>query len=145
MSGARTTVFELNGQRYQLSKMDPVIGGFLWQKFVAAGFKASLSFKMAEFTSSEVTDAPEVTPEHRTRSAVAIGLTQFSLEDYRQLVKETMNVVRRLTSLESASEVPMPVRSDDGRWAFPDLAEDPMAVTRLMTEALVFNLTSFLD
>lgn len=144
MSGARTTIVELEGQRYQINKMTPKVGSYLWQKFVAAGFKAQQAFGGKE-TPADPNDpvTKELSPEEKMRGVCAVSLTQLDFEDYGFVMREAMRVVWR----DAATDVPgqfIPVMSDDGRWSFPDMEVNPMLVTRLMTEALVFNLASFL-
>jgi len=86
----------------------------------------------------------KATPEERLRTLCGIAFLQLSREDMGFAQRAAMLVTSHMETLAGQPEQPMPVMLTDGRWACPLLEEDPMLVTRLTVEALVFSLLPFL-
>ncbi len=143
---AKTTVVEIMEQKYLVRKMLPVVGGYIWQKLMAAMFKAAqqAGSQVDEDQTAEAAEAtakPKSTPDARLRGLCGIAFMHLEYKDFAFIQESCMKTVSRFEN-----DLPMPIMSDSGQWVPPaDIAENLMLVTRLTTEALVFNLASFLD
>lgn len=141
--GARTTVVSINEQDYQVRRMTAAVGSYIWQLLMAACFKASQSMPSAAAEEPSTKPAEEKPAEEKLRGLCAIAFMHLDFKDYEFIQTNALKVI---SSMEDAggTSVPIPVMTDSGQWANTEIADDLMLVTRLMVEALVFNLSSFL-
>lgn len=65
----------------------------------------------------------------------------MSEDDFANLQTHCLQVCQRM----DAHGIPMPLMTGDGRWAYPELEYDLVTVSKLMKEALEFNLTPFFE
>ena len=148
----KTKVVEVAGQRWQFRRMTPVQGSYIWQRLMAAMFRSAQSQSAATQVEQSAEDKARIeealakaTPEDRLRTTCGIGFMFLTFEEMEFVQKAALAVTSRLERpAGAADEQPMPVQMSDGRWAVPELEDDPNLVTQLTTEALVFNLASFL-
>jgi hypothetical protein len=140
----KTTNVTVNEQEYQLSKMTPAVGSYIWQLLMAACFKAQQVISVQTEAVQEAAIPDKTTPTERLRGLCGISFMQLDFDKYEFIQTNCMKVVARVEVLAGNAPVPMPLMTYDGRWAVPEVADNLMLVTRLMTEALVFNLSSFL-
>ena len=142
----KTTEVTVNGQRWLINRMTPTTGSYIWQRLMAAMFKAQME---AGVVAEEVPDvkaveaAEQVAPEQRLRGMCGIAFMNFSFADTEFTQTAAMKVIRRVENL-AGTDTPMPVMDSDGRYTIDDVASDPFLVTRLTVEALVFSLAPFL-
>jgi hypothetical protein len=141
MSTVKMKEVEVGGQSYQLRKLLPTTGGFIWQKLMAGVYKVQAT---AGASATDDVPAPQpsldkVTPEERLRALCGVAFMGLSFDDFTFIQIECMKMVSRV---EGAA--PMPVMADNGRWAIVEVQDDPFLVTRLTVEVLVFNLCPFL-
>jgi hypothetical protein len=136
----KTKMVDVEGGSYQLRKMTPDVGGYIWQKLMQAVFKAGQDSVPREEDESAIAAAKARPAEDRVKGICALAFMGLSIADYRFVQNSSMKVVSRIEN-----DVPMPVMADDGRWAATDIADNPFLVTKLMTETLAFNLSSFLS
>lgn len=141
----RTTNVTVNGQEYRLSKMKPAVGSYIWQLLVAACFKASQAIGPQTEAAQETSAADKAPPAERLRNLCGISFMQLDFDKYEFIQTNCMKVVARMEALAGNAPVPIPLMTYDGCWSAPEVADNLMLVTRLMTEALVFNLLSFLS
>ena len=144
----KTTEVTVGGQRWLIRRMTPTTGSYIWQRLMAAMFKAQMEASAAatettEVDSKAVEAAEKATPEQRLRGMCGIAFMNLSFADTEFMQTAAMKVVSRVEELAGA-DTPMPVMDDSGRYAIEDVATDPFLVTRLTVEALVFNLAPFL-
>jgi len=85
----------------------------------------------------------ESSAEEKLRGLCGIAFMHLDFKDYEFIQTNSLKVISRVESVGAAS-TPLPIMTDSGQWAVPEIADDLMLVTRLMVEAIVFNLSSFL-
>ena len=138
---ARTTTTQIDGATYQLRKMTPVVGSYIWQRLMAAAFKAAR--QVGAVGDSAPDEAAQAAPEDRLRGLCAVAFMQLSFEDTGFIQTECMKTISRM-EIVGDTESAIPVMMQNGTWAAPEVADNPFLVTKLATEAIAFNLTSFL-
>jgi hypothetical protein len=139
---------EVSGQRWMIRRMTPVAGSYIWQRLMAAMFKAQAAAPQVEEDSAAAAQTEEAvakaTPEQRLRGMCGVAFTYLTFVDTEFIQAAAMKVTSRIENLAGV-DTPMPVMMNDGRYAIAEIADDPFLVTRLTMEALVFNLASFLE
>ena len=85
----------------------------------------------------------EKSAEEKLRGLCGIAFMHLDFKDYEFIQTNSLKVISRMEDAGGIS-APIPIMTDSGQWAAPEIADDLMLVTRLMVEALVFNLQSFL-
>jgi hypothetical protein len=142
----KTTIVEIDGQRYELRKMLAATGGYIWQRIQVACLRAAEerdpNRKVQVETAQELADALNRPPEERMRGVCALAYMYLTFADY----EFTLTAAMRATSRFNDAGMPMPIMAYDGRWAggTEDLEENPALATRVMTESLAFNLHPYL-
>ena len=142
----KTTEVTVNGQRYQVRRMTPTTGSYIWQRLMASMFKAQMEAGVVAEETPDVKAAEAVekaTPEQRLRGMCGIAFMHLSFTDTEFMQTASMKVISRIENL-AGNDMPMPIMDDSGRYAIDDVASDPFLVTRLTVEALVFSLAPFL-
>ena len=141
----KTVVVNINGQDFQFHKMTPAIGSYIWQLLMAACFKASQTVGGESNVSAPAEDsAIKVTPAaEKLRGLCGIAFMHLNFKDYEFIQENCIKVTARIDASAGVAAA-MPLMTYDGRWAAEDVADNLMLVTRLMVEALVHSLSSFL-
>jgi hypothetical protein len=139
MHEATKNTEKIEGYVYQVRRMTPVVGGYIWQRFMHAMWKARQEAKVEETYVEETPEEKKLPLDVRVRGLCGVALMQLSFEDFNFVQREALRMVSRLVD-----GLPIPITSDDGRWAFKEVAEEPMTVTKLVMEVLAFNLSGFL-
>jgi hypothetical protein len=142
----KTTEVTVQNQRWQIRRMTPTTGSYIWQRLMAAMFKAQMEAGVTAETSATASvesTEPKPTPEQRLRGMCGIAFMHLSFADTEFMQVASMKVISRIESLAGV-DTPMPAMDDAGRYAIDDVASDPFLVTRLTVEALVFSLAPFL-
>ena len=147
----KTNVVSLGGERWEVRRLTPAVGSYIWQRLMAANVKAqSVNQDAIQATVDEAEEKrlktlmDSVTPEQRLRGVCGIAFMYMTFED----IEFVQTAAMRVTSLiqnAGGVETPVPVMADDGRGLLPLLAEDPALVSQLVVEALAFSLVSFLQ
>jgi len=134
-----TVIVPVDNVNYQVRRMTPAVGSYIWQRLMAAVYKASEGQKdtVAEEPTS---DALKPSSAERLRAMCGVAFMFLGFDDFEFLQKNCLRVVSR----EEPTLGYIPIVSDDGRWAAKDLEKNPFMVTRLMVEVLVVNLADFL-
>ena len=140
MSINRTQQVDVEGRQYQVRRLLPEIGSFIWQRLMAAMVRASAQSGFKE-------DKPEEHKKHKKeqnkdqeiRGLCGVAFMYLEFEEFAFIQSQCMRVLSRFEN-----ELPMPVMSDRGQWAAEDIADNPFLVTKLVTEVLAFNLVGFL-
>ena len=147
----KTKIIELSGTRYQLRKMAPDVGSFILMAMIGAGIKASNmgGGTNADDPHASTEKAAENLPTAEPKGEEVVRATAFSaflggldFEMHRFIQVRCLSVCSRMEGTDG-SEVPMPIVSEAGRWAIPEIQDDISLVMRLEVEALVFNLSPF--
>jgi hypothetical protein len=133
-----TKIVSVDGVNYQLRRMTPVVGGYIWQRLLAAVYKAQEGRKQEEAVEDDT--KPKPTNEEKLRTLCGVAFLFLAFDDYEFVQKNCMRLVER----EEAGAGFLAVQLADGRMAVPELEANPLSVTKLMVEVLVFNLSSFL-
>jgi hypothetical protein len=133
-------VVPVDGANYRIARMTPLVGGYIWQRLLSALYKAQDGRK-TEDEQAPLLDAPKPSTEERMRGMCGVTFMFLSFEDFQFVQKHCMQMIERE---EPAPAGYLRVQLDDGRWAVPEIAANPLLVTKLMVEALVFSLHPFL-
>ena len=146
----KTKVVELAEQRWLLRRMSPVDASYCWQRLMAAMFRSaaaaqpSAASPMDEVEEARVKSAIEAaSPEDRLRTTCGVGFMHLTYDELKFMQRVALAVVNRMEDINGV-DTPMPAITDSGKFAVPGMEDDPALVTQLTTEALVFNLLSFL-
>ena len=143
----KTTEVTVQGQQWLLRRMTPTTGSYIWQRLMAAMFKAQLDLGQQATEAAEAEEVkdtePKPTPEQRLRGMCGIAFMHLSFTDTEFMQTAAMKTISRVETMAGVT-APMPVMDDSGRYAIEDVASDPFLVTRLTVEALVFSLAPFL-
>jgi hypothetical protein len=137
---AETKIVPIDGVNYQLRRMTPTVGGYLWQRLMAALYKAKES-SAPQPEEKEDETKPKPSTEERLRGMCGVCFVFMSFDDYEFVQKRCMLMVER----EEPGAGFLAVQLSDGRWVSKEVEANPLLVTKLMVEVLVFNLHSFLD
>jgi hypothetical protein len=146
----KTKIVEVAGRRWQLARLAPVDGSYIWQRLMAASIRAQAANQDApamepEAEAKAAEAIKKAAPEDRLRSIYGVASMYLTYEDTGFIQRKAMAAVSRMEQLPGDSEArPMAAQLADGRWAVPELAEDPFLVTQLTLEVLVWNLAGFL-
>jgi hypothetical protein len=145
----KTKIVEVADQRWQIGRLTPLDGSYIWQRLMAASFRAQMEMVGAQQPEGDQAIAAEAamakaTPEDRLRTLCGVAFMHMTYDDLALAQRKAMAVVARMEQLAGQPEQPMPVQASDGRWAVAELETDPFLVTRLTVEVLAYNLASFL-
>jgi hypothetical protein len=135
-----TKIVSVDGVNYQLRRMTPLVGGYIWQRLMAALYKAQEGRKQEPEPTVEDASKPKPSAEERMRAMCGVAFLFLSFEDFQFVQKHCMQVLMREEPVAGF----LPVQMDDGRWASKEVEANPLLVTKLMVEALVFSLHPFL-
>lgn len=143
---ARTEIRTVLGTDYQFKKMTPLDAGYLWQKLVAASYRAAQQAARGEAApEEEAQPASEMPAEDRLRAICGVAFMNMTYDEYAFVQGRCIRSVSRMEQKPGVDgAVPMPVMADSGLWAIQEVADDPLLVTRLMVEAVVVNCAGFL-
>ena len=137
-------------RRWQLARMTPVDGSYIWQRLLAASFRAQVANTDAPAMAPEAEKAAgeaikQSTPEERLRSIYGVASMYLTYEDTGFIQRKCMALVSRMEKMPGDTEErPMALVLADGRWTAPEVAKDPFLVTQLTLEVLAWNLAGFL-
>jgi len=138
----------VNGRRYQISKMTPLVACRI-HNWIVSG-QAKMAMQMAEYMPEEIPEKDEsaiskLTPEERADGAVVSTWNMASTAWSEELIEKIqMHCLKAVLSYpDEADGPPAPVMSSDGRWADRRLQDDTQAVDQLIREALKFNVSPF--
>jgi len=135
-----TIVVPVDGVNYQIRRMTPAVGSYIWQRLMAAVYKASEGRK-DEVSAEPVAEVPQPSNADRLRAMCGVAFMYLDFDDFEFVQKNCMRTVSR----EEPGMGYIPVVADSGQWAAKDLETNPFTITRLMVEVLVVNLASFLE
>jgi hypothetical protein len=144
MAMSKFEVRRVSGADYRFDKMTPAVAGYLWQKMKAGLFRVAQQAAAGRPRAAAEEAPGPVDHEQRMRGICEIALTQTTPEEYEFVQLQTLRSVSRMEEKPGVGALPMPLMTDDGRWAAQDVGDDPALVQRIMMEALVVNLTPFL-
>jgi hypothetical protein len=125
--------------RYQIRRFTPDVGSFILGKLVGATLNAAPS-EAPTPTVDVVPPSPEETIQMLFFSASFRGL---DFDTHRFIQTKALSVCSRLESKGNSEEYPMPIVSDSGVWAIPEIKDDISLVMRLELASLTFNFVDF--
>jgi hypothetical protein len=138
---AKTTVVEINGQRYQLRKLLPDVGSYIYMKMMGVLLTASAD---AQATPDADENAPKPTEQDKARMLCTLAFMRgLSYEDLKFAQRQCMQATSRIEASPTGTDITIPIMNDFGRWAIPEIADDISLVNNITTESLVFSLSSF--
>lgn len=149
---ARTKTVEVDGVEYELRRLPPEVGSFIFMRMLGAHMKVASEAKPSTASPSVAPETPAPPPEKVSGEMQVRALSFVVLsggvgfEDFSFIQKACMKVVARLED-RSGQKFPMPVMTDAGEWtpSGQDLAYSPGSVVKMTTEALIFSFADFFD
>lgn len=137
----KTKLVTVRDRQYQLRKMLPDVGSFIYLRMIGAVYNNKVAQDSGEAQPAE----PEVKPKPEETARLVCGVAfmrGLSFEDLQFTQRHAMMVVSLMEDM-AGTLTPMPVMTDSGKWANPELKDDAALVQELTMEALVFNLAGF--
>lgn len=152
----RTKDKEVNGRWYQIGRLDASTGAWLFNRLMQSMLQemTAMTPEQMERTQALISKAESedpkaaepIDPEKATTQSVMSMLQRLSRGDYREMVMLCFEVCSRY---EGGADVPSgtvyPVMSVRGEYVDKDLQDDPVGVSALLTQVLVFNLAPFFE
>jgi hypothetical protein len=138
-------VIVIDDKNYKLTKMTPYVASQIHNRLLMAGSKAATK---PETENVEV--AEEVVPEGEAAVAFARSAVEFTFicastvltpEVFQQIQQQAL----RAASYEVSPDTFAPVMMDDGRFAAPEIKDDPIVFSQLVKESLWFNICPFFE
>lgn len=141
----KTKVVTIDKESYQLRKLDPVTGSFIYLRMMGVFMLAQQNeVSRQEYEVSEE-EQKQITDEQRARMLITGSVMKgLSREDSKLASTEALKCVSKLTRVKDR-EAYMPIMAEDGRWADQSVADDGRTVHRLIIESLVFSLQPFFE
>ena len=142
---SRSKVVELNGKKFELRRLPPEEGSFIFMRILGVSMKMRSDIptpKTEEAAGSA--DLPKATGEMQVKAlAFAVFSGGMGFSDFKFI----QNACMRVVSLHNEAGLPMPVMTDDGTWTADgkDLADDVGMVMKLTSEVLVFCFADFFE
>lgn len=121
----KTQDIELEGERYQVCRMNPLNGNWIVTQVFTRLLPSALEAKLASVMGGEISLPP--------------NREQISEQEFHNLQAHCLAVCKWH---DPKAGVPIPIMLPDGRFATPDL-EDPVVILALTGHALLFNLAPF--
>ena len=133
---------EIEGARYQLSKMTAMAASRIKNLLLAAAVSSPMAKAAAEQRgAAEQAVAP--TPENADGAVVVMWITAGQVLDEGVYSQIQTICLKTVAECVEGSEAAIPIMMADGRWANKDLERNPTAVDSLIIEALKFNIAPF--
>ena len=130
---AETKIVPIDGVNYQLRRMTPTVGGYLWQRLMAALYKAKES-SAPQTEEKEDETKPKPSTEERLRGMCGVCFVFMSFDDYEFVQKRCMLMVER----EEPGAGFLAVQLSDGRWVSKEGARASAAARCLHVHVLIW-------
>jgi hypothetical protein len=145
----RSKVVEFSGHKFQVRKLLPDTGSFIFMRMLGISMRMSAETKSEENVPKlEPNKKPEkVSGEMRVRAlSFSVFSGGISFEDFKFIQAQCMKSVA-IIDVREGMDFPMPVVADDGTWTPEGLVvmDDVGLVTRLTTEVLVLCFADFFE
>lgn len=132
-----TKELDLDGKRYQLRKMTPLVGSWISNVLISSSISASSGSGSGE--SSE--EFNKLSPQDKAEAAVnalwLVAASRLSEDNYTKIQRYCLLVCSQYIQGGGAA---VPIFREDGKFA---LEQEPAVVNRLILEALQFNIVPF--
>ena len=127
----KTKQVEVNGQLYQIRKLRANVGSFILTRILAAGISAA-----------SVGGKPT---DDLLKAVFTAFLRGLDFDTFSFIQNNCLAAVSRMTDSGDGNLVPMPIVSDSGVFAVPEIADNLSLVMGLTVQSLLFNLSDFFD
>lgn len=150
---ARTKTVEVDGIEYELRRLPPEVGSFIFMRMLGAHMKVASEAKPSAAPPSAAPSETPAPPPEKVSGEMQVRALSFvvlsggvGFEDFAFIQKACMKVVSRLED-RAGQKFAMPVMTDAGEWTKngEDLAYSPGSVVKMTTESLVFCFSDFFD
>lgn len=143
----KTDIVTVQGQRYQLRKLQADVGSFIYMKMMGALLTGGATQEVAEQTEEDKEQQKNTPPRIKARMLCSLAFMRgLSYEHMQFAQKQAMMVVSRLEDGPSG-DLPMPLMTDSGKWVpsqrYGAIEEEGGLVQKLVLESLAFSLESF--
>lgn len=148
---AKTKIIEIAGTRYQVRKLAPDVGSYISFLILGASLKTgnlggdtkNVGFSDEMAAVPEPAAASESIGDELVRAvAFRAFLGGLNYEMHSFVQQKCLAVCSRMESRDGV-ELPMPITTDSGQWAIPEIRDDITLVVRLELESLAFSCASF--
>lgn len=142
----KSKIVEIDGTRYQVRRLMPDVGSHILSTILTAGLRGARGMSSAEEASPSVGEQKAEPPvEDVVRVMVLAACGEMDFATRRFIQTKCLAVCSRMESANDGPELPMPIVNDAGVWAITEIRDNLSLVLRLEMEALVFNLSDFLE
>ena len=128
---AKTKIVEVDGARYQLRKLRPNVGSYILTRMLAAGV-----------SSGSLGSTPK---DSMLMAVFGAFLRGLDFDTFSFIQNNCLAVVGVMKQAGDGNEVPMPLASDSGVFAYPEVADNLPLVMNLTVQSLMFNLSDFFE
>jgi hypothetical protein len=131
----------LNGNRYQIARMDAAVGSWLLFRLIDSIRKI---FADAEQDGEQPTaqELDQAQKEAAANAMISGMLMTLEKDEFSKVQREALRVVGQYAAV-GEKEVVLPVLMANGAFAVPALRNDIVAVVTLTSSSLYFNLSPF--
>ena len=149
----RSKVVPVAGNKYQLGMLPPEVGSFIFMRMLGVSLRTAQSDEPTKATEpraetpAQPKEESKINGEMRVRAlAFAVFSNGITFDDFKFIQKQCMMVVSKLEE-RAGTEFPTPVMNSDGAWTpqGEELRDNPLTVSQLTTEVLVFCFADFFD
>jgi hypothetical protein len=142
----------LAGERWEIRRMTPAVGSYIWQRLMAATYRMQVKNVGASGPEPSIEESVKMKelmekapPEQRIKTVCGVAFMELAFDELEFTQNAALRVISKLQTAGGAVDVPMPITQEDGRGMLPELEASPSLVQQLTIEALAFNLVSFLE
>jgi hypothetical protein len=124
-------VISIGSRKWKVKKFDALTGSYIALKLMS-----KISNIAIGIVSGGLTDPALIA------MSIANELGSFSKAEFNEIQNECLHVCFSITEA-GGKDIESPIRLPDGRWGVGGLEDDSLMIMTLVSQVLVFNLTSF--
>ena len=146
MAGPAVKQFAIGSDQYQVAKMTALTASYIYGLFVSSMIKLVRETPAEADSVSSEEPKPDTEAEAAQRVGFLWSMLSGSIDEktYSSLQQKCLAVCsKQVQAGDSFVYSPVLMQNGSGRFAIPELAQDAVAVNRLIVEALQFNIAPF--
>ena len=151
MTQPRTKVIPLSGKKFELRRLPPEVGSYIFIRMLGARMRMQQATAEAAPTKPVDTTAPPAPPPSGEDLVKALSFVVFSsaasFDEFKFMQSSCMKVTSLIENREGM-DFPMPLMSDDGQWTRgvgETVSLDVGLLTTLASEVLVLCFADFFE
>lgn len=146
----RSKVVELSGHRFQVRKLPPEVGSFVFMRMLGVTMRTQMGappvVRSLDEPPAPVEEPKPTAGEDQVRTLSFLTFTNMAFEDFKFVQGHCMRVIGVMED-RAGTEFAMPIMTGEGAWtpAGEPFAYNPGLVSALTTEVMVFCFADFFD